>query len=518
MAIGTNAKRCVFLIHRWTGVGMCILLALWFGSGIVMLFVGYPKLTPWERLGALPPLAHPNCCISPEAALAHSSKPEDVREIVLTSIRNTPHYVLREGDGSHTVIDALNGTSQSRVNGDVALAGAKAFMPDALSQYVGSIQEDRWTHSRGLDSHRPLHMIQMHDAESTRVYVSSATGQVVLDLPRYERLWNYAGAWLHWLYMLRNQSVDPVWTWTVIVISAIGVLTALTGVLNGIWRWRFSGVYKNGGKSPFRDAAMRWHHVLGLSFGTVLFLWIFSGLMSMNPLGIFDAKQLKPDAARYHGGSPAMLRPIVDITDALSRLTAEKFEPRELEWRVLNGTPYIVARDGTGDTRLLLSARGGITTTTSWSEQDITDAAMNLFAAPVSSHEKIEYYDLYYYKRAEASMYGSNERKLPVIRFKYDDPEETWVYVDMHTGRVELSVDRSQRLGRWLFNLMHSWDLPALLDARWWREILLVLLSLGGFVLSSTGLVISVRRIKQWIRQANPDKAIETGPGHARKP
>jgi hypothetical protein len=31
------------------------------------------------------------------------------------------------------------------------------------------------------------------------------------------------------------------------------------------------------------------------------------------------------------------------------------------------------------------------------------------------------------------------------------------------TGDVALSVDRSQRIGRWLFNLLHSWDLPSML-------------------------------------------------------
>jgi hypothetical protein len=31
-------------------------MLLWFVSGMVMLFIGYPKLTPGERLAALPVL------------------------------------------------------------------------------------------------------------------------------------------------------------------------------------------------------------------------------------------------------------------------------------------------------------------------------------------------------------------------------------------------------------------------------------------------------------------------------
>ena len=40
--------RYLHLLHRWLGIGLFVLL--WFLSGLVMLFVGYPKLTQTERL------------------------------------------------------------------------------------------------------------------------------------------------------------------------------------------------------------------------------------------------------------------------------------------------------------------------------------------------------------------------------------------------------------------------------------------------------------------------------------
>ena len=49
-------KRQLYLWHRWLGIGLCLLMALWFVSGVVMLYVGYPKLTSSERLGHLPAL------------------------------------------------------------------------------------------------------------------------------------------------------------------------------------------------------------------------------------------------------------------------------------------------------------------------------------------------------------------------------------------------------------------------------------------------------------------------------
>ena len=44
-------KPILFSIHRWLGIGMALLFALWFASGIIMMYVEYPQLTEAERLG-----------------------------------------------------------------------------------------------------------------------------------------------------------------------------------------------------------------------------------------------------------------------------------------------------------------------------------------------------------------------------------------------------------------------------------------------------------------------------------
>ena len=45
-----HAKRWLYLVHRWAGVVLCAFFAMWFVSGVVMMYVGYPKLTATERL------------------------------------------------------------------------------------------------------------------------------------------------------------------------------------------------------------------------------------------------------------------------------------------------------------------------------------------------------------------------------------------------------------------------------------------------------------------------------------
>ena len=486
-----------FLVHRWTGVLMCVLMALWFVSGMVMLFVGYPKLTPWERLGGLPALPAAGCCIAVEDALGRSRAPDEVKGIVLTSIGGRPHYVLSEGDGGRLAVDAASG--RRLVAGPAqALAAGRAFLHGAPATYAGLVDEDRWTHARALDPHRPLHVVEMDDEAATRLYVSSSTGQVVLDAPRAERMWNFAGAWLHWLYMFKNRPSDPAWSWTVIVLSGIGLVAAFTGALNGIWRWRFAGTYKSGSKSPFRETALRWHHILGLVFGTVLLTWIFSGLMSMNPLGVFDARGARPDVAAFEGGSAASTRLPEAAPRVLALLAAQGFRASELEWRVLAGQPYILARDGRGNSRLVLAEAGGVAVFERWPEHRLVEAARRLLPAPVERYQVLGAYDAYYYKRQAQSMYGADERRLPVLRLAFGDPGSTWVHLDGYTGQVESSLDRSERVGRWLFNLLHSWDLPAMLAPGRVREAVLLLLGLGGVLLSTTAAVLGVRRVGKW--------------------
>jgi uncharacterized iron-regulated membrane protein len=508
--VDTNRlKRCLYLVHRWTGIAMCLLMAIWFVSGMVMLFVGYPKLTPAERLAALPALERQGCCIDPARALAAGGVP-DAASLVLTTIGATPHYVMRGIGDAPVAVDAVTGIRRGTIDRQAALRAGSAFASGAAAHYAGSVTEDRWTHSRGLDPHRPLHVVELGDAAATRVYVSSATGQVVLDAPRAERYWNFVGAWLHWLYMLKNQPQDPVWTWTVIAIATVGVLSSVTGVVNGIWRWRFAGRYKNGARTPYRQTAMRWHHMLGLTFGAVLCTWVFSGLMSMNPAGIFDAAGAKPDSAAMQGGSPATARLPLKADAALALLADEHFAARELEWRVLDGEPFILARGTANDTRIVRASAHGYTVLGEWPEATLRRAAARALPYPVTSFEKLATYDAWYYARDAASMYGGDTRRLPALRVAFADPSATWVHIDMHTGQLELGADRSQRAGRWLFNLLHSWDLPALLAVNWLRIAVLIALSSGGVLLSVTAVIIACRRLRP-ARRMQPLKASQQG-------
>lgn len=511
MSLASKSKRLMYLVHRWTGIAGCLLMLVWFVSGIVMLYVGYPKLTPWERLATLPELDPQSCC----SALKGPGTP------VLTTIASVPSYVVKKG-GGWQVYDGATGRARQeahvtrrqalRSTHDFAQANMRAapahldhqqagartpFTQVSIpTEYLGLVNEDQWTHSRGLDSHRPLHKVQVFGPDPMTLYISSQTGQVVLDAPRTQQRWNYVGAWLHWLYVFRTTSVDPVWSWIVIVLSLVGTLSALSGVYVGIWRWRFANRYKSGSHSPYREPWMKWHHVAGLLFGGFVCTWIFSGLMSMNPVGVFSPSHA-PDLKAYEGHQEMPTGVLAQPENIIRALQKEGFRPVELSWHHLAGRAYVLARDSLAHTRIVKAQGGQLVIAKAWSPEDVAIPARKLFPAPTTGATLVTSHDAYYYQRHPEAMNGAIIRALPALRIDFADPQQTWVYIDLTTGMVSASLSRPQRAGRWLFYFLHSWDTPALLASRPLRNMALITLSLGGILVSAAGTVIAWRRLRR---------------------
>ncbi|EKT4077485.1 PepSY domain-containing protein, partial [Stenotrophomonas maltophilia] len=327
------------------------------------------------------------------------------------------------------------------------------------------------------------------------------TGEVVLDAPRVQQRWNYVGAWLHWLYFLRMQSVDPVWTWVVIVLSALCTVAAISGIVVGVWRWRFCGHYRTGAKTPYVEPWMRWHHLIGLVAAAFVFTWIFSGLMSMNPLGVFSSTREAIDSGRYRGGAVAVDGALGEPAALLAAVDDARFKPVEIQWRRIGGELFAVLLDGQGETRIVSGSDGHLQVArllpAAWLQQKVralSDAPMQGYWVQLAA-------DAYFYPRAPEAMNGAAVRRFPVAVADFDDAEATRVYLDLATGDPLLTMGRRERVGRWLFYFLHSWDLPAMLRQDTARLAVLLLLSLAGAALCATATVIGYRRLRMKLRR-----------------
>jgi uncharacterized iron-regulated membrane protein len=506
MARHWQPRRWLFLAHRWLGIVACAFFAMWFISGVVMMYVGYPKLTAGERLIHLPPLDARAPMLGPRQALdaAGLAGPMQSLRLAVASGGRAVYLAVparaaspgqrRPAPGIGTVvIDALDGTVMRQVDEATAIASARAFAGSGVAlQHEGTVVEDAFTHSRALDAHRPLHRVRLGDASATRLYVSGSTGEVVRDATRAERGWNYAGAWIHWLYPLRGNAFDAYWTDIVIWLSIAGIAVVLTGSVVGLMRWRFTGRYGNGSRTPYRGFLMRWHHVSGLLFALVTLTWIFSGLMSMNPWRVFDSGAAPLRVEAMNGGPLAIEAGGAAPVALLASAAREVREVRELAWERIAGRTLVRATSATGTLVMLDASDAGPRAVDA---QALRAAVARLSAAPVERIEVIRAYDRHYYQRDAHTMTGGGDKPLPIWRVFFGDAHGTWVHVDPRTGEVLGRVDRGRRASRWLFAMLHSWDWLPLLERRPLWDLLLVMLSLGGAVLSLTGVVIGWRRL-----------------------
>ena len=532
----SHIKRWILLGHRWLGIGMCLLFFLWFLSGMVMMYVGHPKLTWQERLEHLSPLEASQPLLSPADAFRQAGIHGTVTDLRLANARaGQPVYIAQVRPDSkpapdaprpepHLVaLDARTGALLPPTDPATALASAQAYLeqgepshpssssappassprqPSATAQgapgkplYQGITAEDAHTHSKAMDLHRPLHKVLLPDADQTLLYISGTTGEVVRDAPRLERGFNYLGAWLHWLYLFRDTAID--WTELIIWLSVIGIVSVISGFLSGIIRWRFSRPYRSGSRSPFAPGALRWHHILGLIFALTTFTWIFSGLMSMNPWDIFEADDSIIDARRI---SSPDIQPSHATATPQALLASTTTHVRELQWHSLLDKARVKAirthevPPGSADQPILLSARTGKPYTLE--PERLRSALFTLQAGYPPRIDILRQDDFYYYSRTEHTMTGGRKpHPLPIWRVRYDDPNQTWLHIDPATGQVLSKLDTYQRTERWLFALLHSWDWLPLLQNRPLWDIVMLVLAAGGLALSATGIWIAGHRL-----------------------
>ena len=192
-------ERCS-MITPHVGITTCLLFAMWFGSGVVMMYVGFPHLTAVERFKGLTPLDLRTAGVLPAQALAVAGIDRWPRELRLEMVLGRPAYIVQPWEGPWYTVFTDDGSVLHGVEPARAVAAAQHFSGVSRLRYLGLIEWDQWTVPNALNPYRPLHRIALEDAAGTEVYLSDRTGEIIRDTTRAERFWNWCGAVVHWLY------------------------------------------------------------------------------------------------------------------------------------------------------------------------------------------------------------------------------------------------------------------------------------------------------------------------------
>lgn len=468
----------IVLLHRWLGIAFCLLFAMWFATGIVMHFVPFPSLTEAERFAGLAPVDRAQVTLTVADAVSASGISEATR-VRLIQRSDFPVYIV-SGAVLVRAVRAIDGRDATLTSAAVALAIARDHARsrglDADQAAIVTRQNyDQWSVPNGFDRHRPLFRVALGDAAGTEVYVSSLTGEVVLDTTRSERGWNLAGSVLHWIYPTVLRRNWQLWDRVVWTLSLLASIAALLGAVLGLAR-----IKRRGGLlgSPYRG----WHalhHLIGLAATVFVLTWIVSGWLSMDHGRLFSRGQLTTGEAGELSVPPDWR------TVSSFDWGAMPSPAREIEWFAFNGNIYRRDRIGLGSQTLTRAGemhRDGQAGVLNAQEVRSLMARLALRCdAPVVLADNDDY-------PAQSAVPGA-----PVYRSRCGD---IWFDIDGADGSVLQRLDASRRAYRWAYSALHTLDFPVLMAHRRVREILIVGLCALGLVFSITGIVIGWRRLR----------------------
>jgi len=472
--------RALIQVHRWLGIAFCLLFAMWFATGMVMHVVPFPALTEAERVAGLAPLDLHEIAHGPADAVKASGIAGATR-VRLLQRSDGPVYLVT-GAGRLQAVRAGD-LANAAVHSDplaltIAVDHARRRRIDASRATLIALDAyDQWSVPNRFDVHRPLYRVAFNDDAGTDLYVSSATGEIVLETTRRERRWNAVGSVAHWIYPTLLRRHPGAWQAVVWWLSLAALAAALSGAVLGTLRIRLRGYFL---VSPYRGL-QAWHHVLGLMAMTFVLTWIFSGWLSMDDGRLFSSGRPSEEDAIGVAGTAAW-------TELLPG-DPQQVDPHatELEWFALDGKLY--RRERIALTQRLVMpaapAAASIAERAFLAPDDLHSVALRLGTgcAPAITIDADDDYAI-----------GSIMPDAPVYRLVCGD---VWYHVDGANGALLERLDRSRRVYRWLYGALHTFDIPAL-TARPALRTTLIMVGCGfGLAFSLTGVAIGWRRLRR---------------------
>lgn len=454
--------------HRWLGIATCLIFALWFASGAILLFKPFPSLARGDQLALASPVDSGSVTISPKLALAIAGGNASGLRLVQ---RGGAAAYLVEGGGRIVPVDARSGRRLA------------PLLPQAVGAASSAFDYDQWIVHNHFDPYRPIYRID--EGDGVALYVSAITGEAVQRTTTSDRAWNWAGAVLHWVYFTPLRSSFTAWDWSVWSLSFIAMLVAIAGTVLGIMRTAVALRQRKPSFSYFRLKWLRWHHLLGLIAGIFVLSWILSGWLSMDHGRLFDRGV--PDSvqlAAYEG------RPLRAALEAVDVTTIRRIgSPREIVFTVVGGKVLINAYDGRGQPRRF-AADG----------TPIDDAAMTRLIAsaaqaawPTSRIAGISLVD-------PSSLYAHAEGwPVSACQVRLAGEGVPDLYVDGQTGDILTVMSNSRAAYAWVYYALHTFNFPGLITRTWLRQALLLIPLALGFLFSVTGVVIGWQRFKKSI-------------------
>lgn len=481
-------------IHKWLGVIMFPVFLIWCLSGFVMLFHSFPYYDSEQlfyKQTNLNSFTH-NIETIQDTTLSPSS-------LSLQVLNNQAIYLYKGKNYTASNFSLIEKYTKENLDQQV-----EELYQDTILKVEVMEDLDIWIPWKHLTTAFPIYKYYIDDDSKTQVYFSQKTGRIVQETTQKSRFFAYIGAIPHLFYYKWLKLKPDLYRQLIIILAIIGMIVCLSGIIMGFYMslksWRRS--YKI---SNYRKWSYRWHHILGLFFGLLLFTFLFSGMLYtiQIPQWIISQKRELNFHQIWNGKELKTKDYVLPISKILSDPRFTKI--KKIEWKQIDEKPYYFLYKMFQEPIIIDAETNDSGRVKIFTPQEIESIFAKRF------RDTIAYTTSFI---SETDGYYNINKPLSVLRFELNDADNTWIYIDSNNPGFLPSLNKSQRIRRWLYHGLHTFDIPYLFKHQILRKSILIVVLLFLSIISITGSILGIKYIKRKKKRRKKAKFVASGNKH----
>lgn len=482
-------NRLIYGVHRVLGMLLSLFFLMWFLTGIVMIYHGFPSASNAEKMQTMDVLQAG--LQSFDSIQKRALQPDSISSMAVYSYLGRTYYEVGQNAGIEKL--AADGLPLPEIDGDYIRSAAAKWCDAPVNRIDTLHQLEQWIPFGSRKNDLPIYKFHFADQDKTQVYVSSKTGNVLQCTTETERFWGWLSAVPHWVYFTWLRQDVVLWRKAIVWIGVFGMFMLVAGFYIGIRNYRLQLKRGKGLTSPYKKKWYKWHHVFGTLFGLFAFTWVLSGVYSLEDVPAWLGR-VKKEYSPRKTLSQGMLKADAYQLDYRDVIATYSGQALRVDWSSFHDIPlYQVYLKGK-DNPIIIDASHSERA----EELDLTKQQVEKAVKAVHDNEPLQVelmteYDNYYVD-TEGKMV------LPVWKVKVENADHMVYYVNPKTAGY-----RSYNThGRWQFQLyqgFHCLKYKVFVGHPVIWTIVMWLLLLGGAGVSLTGVVMGVNYLRRTFRR-----------------
>ena len=429
--VTSRTKASVAYWHKWMGLILSVPLLGWVISSAVLMVITYDLPNGLAGVYRLQPFNS----VDVQLTSAKLSPTEILQKVSSDYGLERVHWIRLESRGSHLLyivrptpfslsmtFDANTGRRLDPLSDDLLTITANESLVGTKFQSL----EDSPDFNRDYSVERvPAVAVKMVGEQPTILILSRDAGRTL-------RRANDDTERFHWWYKIFhvNQFTDHVIPWTALLyICVLGVLVSIVLGYFIFW-WRRNRVVQVANTKPSLFSARNLHRKIGVAVGGVLFIQLAIGIyiwLSLGPLN--DAFRGKPSFANHWKAGITSTQTLADASTIFAQVADSlPISPKPIqaiEWRKIINQDVWLITSRKDERPIAFSATTG----------EKIEAIHPNIAGEVARQEMIGNPN---FKYLEPLHFASMDlaQKLPAYRFRFDDAQNTDVYMMQNTGEI----------------------------------------------------------------------------------